>query len=238
MVRLALLVALAGVGLSLAGCNTSYNYFQEEADASERKGDTTAFGAFLSMTGMVPQPKATIDHRPRAPLAVPSSSELPPPEDTSPAEAALDFPVDADERERERQRQLDELGAEAAYELSGGNDNSNMRVSAADVVAGRRAGGGLTRPENDIMQSTRPQHFRLNREQMRQTFRTQDRATALITEEGTPAPRRYLIQPPADYRTPAETAALPEPGDIENSEWAKKRLYKVEDRKPPRMLKD
>lgn len=53
-----------------------------------------------------------------------------------------------------------------------------------------------------------------------------------MTTEGTPIPRTALIQPPEAYRTPAETAALPDKKDIENSEWVKKQLYRDTDNRP------
>ncbi|WP_108658605.1 hypothetical protein [Acuticoccus kandeliae] len=234
MVRLALLVTV--LGLSLAGCNTSYNYFEEEADNSTQ-GDSTAFGAILSMTGMVEEKKTPIVYKPRAPLAVPNSRDLPSPEDTSSAEAAVNFPVDQDEKARQRQAELDALGATAAYEQNGVGEIGVARVGPDEVAAARRAGGGLAHQKDYLLEDTRAQDFRLSREEMKQTFRTTSTDRAILTEEGKAAPRAYLIQPPADYRTPADTAALPEPGDIENSEWAEKRLYGVKDRRPPRAQK-
>ncbi|MCF3931886.1 hypothetical protein L1787_00485 [Acuticoccus sp. M5D2P5] len=235
MVRLALVLTV--LALTLGGCNTAYNYFEEESDASEQGGDSTAFGAILSMTGMVEEKKRPIQYKPRAPLAIPGSTDLPTPEETSAAEAAVNFPVDQDERIRQRQAELDARGAEAAYERNAVGEIGVARVGPDGVAAARRAGGGLDHKKDYLLEDSRPQDFRLTREQMRQTFTGRSQERALLTEDGKPAPRAYLIQPPADYRTPADSAALPDKGDIENSEWAEKRLYGVNDRRPPRAQK-
>lgn len=222
------------LALAVAGCNTSYNYFEEEADASEGSDDTTAFGSILSMTGMVAKPKPAIQYRQRAPLAMPSTTELPTPEDGKTAQQAVNFPVDADDAERKRQQELAAVGAASAYERNGRTETGNVRVNPGDQQvkdnSGRRYDTGL--------RQTGSQHFRLTREQMRQSFKGRAKEGSLLTEEGQAAPRAYLIQPPEDYRTPADTAAVPDPGDIENSEWAKRRLYKPNDRRPPRMIKE
>lgn len=235
MVRLALAAVLA---LGLAGCNTSYNYFKEETASGDQ--DTTAFGSILTLTGMVPEKRERIEYRPRAPLAIPGSTELPDPDSASAAETAANFPVDQDDQERERRARLQDLSGEYAYEQSA-VDTRNARSDIRTVQGMRREGGGLAAQRGSgvaVVDDARGVgHARITREEMRVTIRRRGNQQ-LITEDGRPAERRSLIQPPDRYRTPAETAALPDPDDIENSEWVKDRLYKVNDRRPPRLLKN
>ena len=49
MVRTALIAAALAVGLS--GCNTAYNYFEEEPEQKGQVQNSTAFGALLTMGG-------------------------------------------------------------------------------------------------------------------------------------------------------------------------------------------
>jgi hypothetical protein len=233
MARLAILAVT--LGLALAGCNTSYNYFEEETTAAEGQ-DTTAFGTLLTMTGMVPKPKERIDYGPRAPVAIPGSTDLPPPGSNASAEGDVDFPVNPEERERQRRAKAAELSGEYAYELDGLDETRNARTDPGRIQALRREGGGRSE-RRSLIKDTGNQHYRVSREEMRITIRG-NRDNVLLTEDGEPVPRKMLVQPPDHYRTPAEGAPLPEPGDIENSEWAKKRIYKVQDRRPARMLKD
>jgi hypothetical protein len=135
------------------------------------------------------------------------------------------------------------MAGEYAYERDGVDETRNARSSIHSVQGMRREGGGLSRSERSsgvaIIDDARGVgHARVNREQMRITVRRSGGDGTLLTEDGKPAPRRNLALPPDAYRTPAETAALPDPGDIENSEWVNKRLYKVNDRRPPRLIKE
>jgi hypothetical protein len=235
MVRSVLLVAALAIGLG--GCNTAYNYFEDEPDPALEGRDSTVFGSLLTASGIAAQPKSAIEYNPRAPLAIPGSTELPSPTDASAAQAAVDFPVDHDETERQRRMAAYERGQEAAYETEYTRGTTG-RVSPDEVVAGRRAGGGLARlPEKVIPDNEKQTNFHLSREEMRQKIPTGEQIGIVLDEGGTAAPRRYLIQPPEAYRTPVASAPLPEEGDIENSEWIKKRLYdKSLERRPERAI--
>ena len=238
MIRFVLVPFLA---IGLASCNTSYSYFEEETAESEEQ-DTTAFGALLTMSGMVPEPKSRIEHTPRAPLAIPGSTELPEPNASRTAEDAVNFPVDQDEKERARRKQLKDLSGESAYERDIGSDSGSRRTDAARVRAMRREGGGLRRDNRGagvgrIDNASGNGSARLSREELKVTISGRSEERRILTEDGKAAPRRNLAQPPARYRTPSDTAALPETGDIKNSEWAKSRLYDVQDRRPARARK-
>jgi hypothetical protein len=232
MVRLALIAAVA---LGLGACNTSYSYFKEERPATQ--GETTMFGTLMTMTGIVPEQRERVESRPRPPLAIPGTTDLPDPDAATSAEASVNFPVDDDERRRqdlERLRSLGDSGPTGAERL---RDNTmDTRSSPEEVQALRLPGGGLSRRGGDLASITDRERRRLTREELK-VQHTSPRANrrALLTEDGAPAPRNSLLLPPDSYRTPADTAELPERGDIENSEWVKKRVYSVDDRRPARL---
>lgn len=233
MVRSVLVVAVLALGLG--GCNTAYNYFEDEPDPAMEGRDMTVFGSLLTMSGVAATPKSSIDYNPRAPLAIPGSTELPQPNTLNAARDAVNFPVDHDETERQRRLAAVERGQAAAYEQEVTRGTTG-RVSPDEVVAGRRAGGGLSRGNEIIPMNEKSTNFLLSREQMREKISVGDEVGMVLEEGGTAAPRRYLIQPPETYRTPVASAPLPDERDIENSEWIRKRLYDKDlERRPERM---
>ncbi|RAH99504.1 hypothetical protein DLJ53_23620 [Acuticoccus sediminis] len=217
MVRSVLIAASLAVGLS--GCNTAYNYFEEEPDPTAKVEETTAFGALLSMGGLTQQSKSNVSaYAPRAPLAMPASSDLPSPKDTSSAEQAVNFPEDHDARIlRERSETL-----AAAAEADEAAARRGDRFLPSEVPEGtgekRKTFGSENAHKNYI-------GGRLTRQELKVTIDAPKKDRGMLTEDGAPAPRVSLVQPPTDLRTPADTAALPEKKDIDNSEWLKDRLY-------------
>jgi len=230
------MIAVLAASLALAGCNTSYNYFidDEPEDKVEEPGGFNLFKSVMAHSGVAPRPKQRLAYKPRAPLAMPSSTELPAPRqrtERSQAEQAVNFPVDHADAERERTRELRRVlsgGDTAALANPAGSARSTRALARlpAEALAKppRRDNSGIFRDENPVRSP----------EEMKQRIRIRRPDAAVLTEDGAAAPRRYLIQPPAEYRTPAATAALPEEGDIENSEWFNKRRY----RNAPSMGKD
>lgn len=227
-------IVTVAAAMMLAGCNTSYNYFKEDvAEDSDR--DTSLFGTALSMAGVIPEQQKAIEYKPRAPIAVPSTNELPTPGSSNTVRAAVNFPEDQDSAEARRRA---ELRSTLAYEgrIDEVGNNSNINLTADQMAAGRRAGGGITqeawKPNQDAFGNT---SANLTKEQLKTVVRAPRKGGEILEDDGSPAPRKYLIQPPSEYRTPAETAALPERKEIKNSDWARSRLYDVEDKTPRRL---
>lgn len=217
MVRSILAVAALGAALALSGCNTAYNYFEDEPDPNAAPTPTTAFGALIG--DRLTKQSGPIDPGPRAPLAIPGSTDLPPPGSGSAARAAMNFPEDHDARRRREGRErreaaerLDDIAAERGRFLPGDVPDAN---------------GVETRTPDSMKDLTTGPEVRLNRQEMQVTIRGRGE-NVVLTDDGKAAPRQALIVPPTDYRTPAETAALPDAGDVENSEWIKKQLYRKE----------
>lgn len=217
------------LALGLAACNTSASYFQDEDDGGD--GDTNAFGSLLTMSGMLAAPKQPIEYGARAPLAMPGTMDLPQPTDRSEAEAAVNFPVDQEQQTDAAIARLREGGAALDRRLD--RDNGNARALPGEIQATAPAAPARTSDVRDLHNNV-SERDRLTRSQMTVVVKDPNRTT-LLNEDGTAAPRTTLVVPPSDYRTPVATAALPEPGDIENSDWIRKQLYQRDDRLPARM---
>lgn len=237
--RILTVVACAAL---LAGCNTSYNYF-EDARSEDESNPTTAFGMILETTGIVARQREPIEYEPRAPLAMPPKRDLPTPEERVAAREGVDWPVDPEEREAARRRAVLAAGEEQAAYDNSLRDSDVARASPETVQAGRLEGGGL-RTGNGEEEPRRVGVFdeifemgrKLSPTELSKTFRGADEETALLTEDGKARPRRYLVEPPDDYRTPSPDAPLPEAGDVEHSEWGEDQLYKrIGQNKPARM---
>lgn len=228
-------MCVALVALSLTGCNTSYNYFQDEVETSEQR-DTSLFGTMLTVTGVIPPQRQGLDPSPRAPIAIPKSTDLPEPGSGTAAEAAVNFPEDHDAAEARKRAAIRSTLAGPNYVDDGVRKSPNTRLSLETMQDGRRAGGGLRNRGAEINANpfgSKTSH--VSRRELQTVVRSEGRGREVLMDDGTPAPRQYLIQPPTAYRTPADTAPLPEKKDIKNSDWVKDRLYDVKDRTPRRL---
>ncbi|MEM0906285.1 MAG: hypothetical protein AAGJ94_02900 [Pseudomonadota bacterium] len=228
------ILALMVMSLALGGCNTAYNYFEDDDEgAPTPAGGFNLANALMKQTGVVPKDKRALTYKPRAPLAMPASTDLPNPEDrngSNAAEVAVNFPVDHADQEKDRKERLSAAlangqtlppaGSNTAVDADGNPTSvQGLGLSPADPIEppSRRERMKPGEWEKSPIRSVKEMKRKLN-------FQTPDRE--LLTAQGKPAQRRYLIQPPTEYRTPAESAALPEKGDIEKSEWLRKQLYR------------
>ncbi len=221
------ILAVMVLGLALAGCNTSYNYFEDDTEGAPDPGPFNLAQTLMQHAGVVEKEKARVAYKPRAPLAMPPSSDLPTPQsrkEKNEAEVAVNFPTDHEDQEAERKAKLETA-------LAGNDDPSALRDDDNAVTNQKYArlpAEALAQPpeRTDNSEVFRDKNEIDTMKQMRANLTFRRPGQAVLTEEGGAAPRKYLIQPPDEYRTPAETAALPDEGDIENSEWIKKQLYR------------
>jgi hypothetical protein len=174
----------------LAGCSPTATYGTGEAPEMALFREVT--GGFLSN-----EKKEPIEYQPRAPLVMPpaaSGQQLPAPSETADA-ASPDWPVDPDER-------VAALRANDEDPRAGGSQAEYRRL--------RPLAGVLPEaPRNERTSSGSPYDIVHNRQQ-RQQFRQ-----ALADSKGYGrTERRYLTDPPTQYREPAATA----PAEFENIE--------------------
>ncbi|MDQ0316166.1 hypothetical protein [Amorphus orientalis] len=222
--RIAALAVAAG---TLAACNTSHNYFYEEKppQADQSVG---LLGAMLESTGVVQREQTPIEYTARSPIAVPPTTELPEPQpEGGAALASADWPNDPDANK-----------AKAIAANGGVYDDplDGARLSPEQIQAGRVAGGMPGQKLEDPKYLKRDSgDRRLTPAEMKQGFESPDGKGSgrVLTADGSAQPRQYLIQPPDEYRQPADTAPLPDQGDIEDSDWFKNQLYgRKENRNP------
>lgn len=212
------LLTLTLIAAGTAGCNTSSSYFYEEKQPSQER-DVGLFGGILESTGMVNRPASEIEYKQRSPIALPPTNELPQPEpEGGNAIAALDWPKDPDK------------AAASAPVPSASSTLNGERLTPEEIQAGRVAGGlptssGSLSYDERFLRDTG--NVALSPTEMKAGFDSPDRKSAgrVLTAEGTAKPRQYLIQPPDEYRQPAETAELPQNKKIKNSKWARDQLY-------------
>lgn len=215
------ILAAAVLSLALAGCNTSYNYFEDDSEGAPDPGPFNLAHTMMKQTGIVPQDQRKLAYKPRAPLAMPATTDLPPPEavnEKNAAEAAVNFPTEQEDQDDARQKEL----ASLLGTKEDPNGSPGTRKTSAILPAEAFAEPNAREQGPDLMGD--PMEYLKAVRNKKVSFRQP--GSEVLTGEGVAAPRKYLIQPPDEYRTPASTAALPEKGDIENSEWLKKQLYR------------
>lgn len=223
------ILAVVVISFALSGCNTAYNYFEDDvADAPQAQpGGFNLFHTMMKHTGVAPKDQKRLAYKPRAPLAMPSSTELPAPMHgkASEAETAVNFPQDHEDSEADRKARLATLlgSNEDPNALRDDQNSPISRQTVARLPPEALAGNRKPVDNSEVFRDKNPVR---SMKEMRKKLNFRKPAQAVLTETGEATPRKYLIQPPEEYRTPAETAALPEQGDIENSDWIKKQLYR------------
>jgi hypothetical protein len=185
------LVALAASGLG--GCISTTTYGTGEAPESTLLREAT--GDLLGLVGRDEKPK--IDYEPRAPLVIPPAAQLPEPAPPPAQLAAGAWPTDAPTADT------------VAYASEGdGTDRSALstdyvrRMQPLGQVMGRN---GRNRGERVRMSEIgAAQSFASDETRGEQYERFE---TALADADGLGrTERRFLTDPPSQYRQPAETA--------------------------------
>lgn len=197
--------ALLGLGAALAGCAGNGGDYFDDGSAEQQKDRPLLMGVLTGSVFDPPTPK--IEYAARSPLVVPPSSDLPEPEAKGAVvQKAGQWPKDPDVARKEAAAK--NTGPTPAEVL---NDqmHSGERLSPQQVQEGRVAGGGLTSNSYRMSESNHPDRVadRLTPEQLNQKIATP--STSRQAEIGANATRRYLIEPPVEYRQPATTAAMP-----------------------------
>lgn len=204
--RSARLVAAAPLlvsGLVLAGCMSSPTYGTGTPADEQLLSDVTGI---LSITPSNKQ-KEPIAYKPRPDLVKPAPGEtaaLPPPQENIVTASSEAWPESPEQR---RKRLRDEATAN--------QDNPGYESSIVSDVA--------TSGSRGITSGAR---FR-----ERGNFEVEDPSRAreafnkrlAETKQGNPTSRKYLSEPPLDYRVPSETAPT---GDVGEDEWKKDRRQK------------
>ncbi|MEM1038805.1 MAG: hypothetical protein AAGI12_04985 [Pseudomonadota bacterium] len=202
----ALVLMVASSALVLAGCSGS----------TYGTGQTQQEMLFSDINGMVPlgnsKKKERIVYTSRPKLVPPpTTASLQPPSETTQAADAF-FPVNPEEARAARLSALDEAEAQGRTGQSIGIRSQQGRYTPPPVSpAFREKDTPAIYTSYDSAKEAEDSKKRLAR--MRQIQGTGGLGTA---------PRRYLTQPPVEYRTPAETAEVGNVGKREKSDAKKK----------------
>ncbi|MFM9857540.1 hypothetical protein RUR49_03535 [Pseudoxanthobacter sp. M-2] len=197
-------LAILALGGLAAGCvGGPQDYYDDGTSAQTQEGQPLMH-RLLTGAGIVDPPSNSIQYAPRSPIVVPPSTDLRPPESSPGATAGTEWPTNPEEvaaaSRAAGQKDPGEVLREAMH--------SGDRLTSAEVQAGRIPGGGLAGAQAYNTDSTK----RTGGERLTQT----ELQTLKVNSPSSGGPdigqaptRKYLIEPPEEYRTPAATAAMP-----------------------------
>lgn len=175
-----------GAALALAGCQSGMTYGTGKAPGLQTVEDLVGIAALSN------ESKEPIDYKPRPKIVEPPTvAALPPPVDgtTTGTTLASNWPIDPDE-------QAAKLRADAAAREAAGLPTPKFKLPAREITEPIRDRD----PEKEAM-STPEQ-----REEARKLF-ADARGAVAVDENGNPV-RRYLSDPPSEYRAPDPTAPI------------------------------
>ncbi|RUV55151.1 MAG: hypothetical protein EOS23_23500 [Mesorhizobium sp.] len=202
--RVALLAPLVASGLALSGCMGSPTYGTDKTASAQLAGDLTS--AFTVM----PKNKEKIDYKPRPELVkpAPGQKELPPPQDSI-ATASADWPESPEQR---RAR----LRAEATLH----QDDPDYQAQIVDDV---QTDPSAVKTAMAQSASSHPPAWTPADSDKGRAAEVKRRLAE--AKQGDPNTRRYLSEPPVQYRAAAATAPV---DDLGEDEYKKERRLKKE----------
>ena len=171
---------LAGVSLAVAGCQSGMTYGTGTTPAIQTVQDIVGIAALSN------EPKEPIDYQPRPSVVTPPVvGQLPPPIDKSQTQMAANWPNDPDVLRAQ-------VRADAAAREASGEATPFFRTPAA--------------PEVKPMVPTDRPWTKEETAQVQKAF-ADARAIQAVDENGNPV-RRYLSDPPVEYRMPDPNAPV------------------------------
>jgi len=198
------LAALAAAGIVLSGCMAGPTYGTAKGSNQQLLEDITGV---LSVT---PERGEQIEYRPRPELVRPASLDgLPEPRQNATA-SNPQWPEAPEQR-------LARLRAEA----TANRDDTTFEPDIA-VIPARNAPQAVLR--------TRGEDQRFDGRNIAEVDqRAEFNRRMAMSQQGSPTSRRYLSEPPLDYRRPSETAPA---DDLGEDEWRKERAARRAARQP------
>lgn len=196
--------AILALGGLAAGCVGGPESYYDDGSAAQAQESQPLMHRLLTGAGIVDPPSNSIQYAPRSPIVVPPSTDLRPPSESPSAVAGSEWPTNPEEIEAAARA----AGAKDPGEVLREAMHSGDRLTSDEIQAGRIPGGGLAGTQTATTDSTR----RTGGERLTQT----ELQTLKVNSPSSGGPdigeaptRKYLIEPPAEYRTPAATAAMP-----------------------------
>ncbi len=217
----------------VSGCVSSPTYGTGKAADQQLLEDVTGI---LDLGG---PDRERIDYKPRPEIVKPTDATvLPPPVDTN-VTASPDWPMSPEQRvaslRAEATENRDKIGYRPkVYDSSAGTDINSaaiyddrmVTVAKPDQLEGDGPGykPGKVRIQSAAAQEGTPLQKNVDNNNAREEFNKR----LAMRRQGSPEYRRYLSEPPVDYRVPASTAPQ---NDVGEDEWRKEKRLKVESRK-------
>jgi len=204
-------VALAA--LLLSGCTATGPDYFDDGSSAQLEQEPLMY-SLMSGTLLDP-PRPKIEYKQHPPLVVPpDTKDLPPVEQPKAVAAAdADWPDDPDVARADAEAAKDANRLTSAQSAQTRVRGTGETITPDDVQAARIAGGGLPDAPTE-KQSERADLLSLEELANLKVGATNDKYAADISEAPT---RKYLIEPPPEYRVPAATAALPEVSSTDNT---------------------
>ncbi|HEV7414633.1 MAG TPA: hypothetical protein VGN98_00635 [Tianweitania sediminis] len=206
--RIACLAPVLLASALASGCLSSPTYGTDKTANEQLYEDLTGM---FAVGGSRDEP---IDYKPRPELVRPApgaTPALPPPQQSVASVEGGQWPESPEQRR-----------ARIRAEATANQDNPNYRPEVVpDVALSQRARQPLAfGRENEIPQNGTESNARVQREEFNRRLADQ--------RQGNPTTRKYLSEPPLDYRAPAPTAPV---GDVGEDEAVKERRAKAAARK-------
>jgi hypothetical protein len=192
--------ALLAAGL-LSGCMGSPTYGTGTPAGEQLLQDVTG------ILSLAPDDEEPINYKPRPDLVTPAETGVLPPPQESVATASNPSWPESPEQRRARLR----------AEATATRDNPNFEPLVENDIAPSASPSYVTRsPDRGVAPvSTAQQRTEFNRR-------------LAMSNQGSPTQRRFLSEPPIEYRQPAPTAPV---DDVGEDEWKKQKRLKAEARK-------
>ncbi|WP_244480702.1 hypothetical protein [Mesorhizobium sp. Root157] len=201
--RLAWLAPLAVSGLALSGCMSSPTYGTDKTAMEQLTEDVS--GAI----SLKPPPREKIDYTPRPTLVKPAAGQkgtLPPPQDNIVQTASAQWPESPEQRR-----------ARIRATATANQDNPLFEPEVINDVSVQKPSNGPREGDDDFNPARAAYTNKSAREEVKRRL--------IETKQGNPTQRKFLSEPPLDYRVAASTAPQ---NDIGEDEYKKERRLKRE----------
>ncbi|PAQ05320.1 hypothetical protein [Mesorhizobium temperatum] len=202
--RVALLAPLVVSGLALTGCMGSPTYGTDKTASAQLAGDLT------SAFSVMPKNKEKIDYKPRPELVkpAPGQKELPPPQDSI-ATASADWPESPEQRRARLRAEATLHQDDPSYQAQIVDD---VQTDPSAIKAAMAQSASSHPPAWTPADSDKGRAAEVKRR-------------LAEGKQGDPNTRRYLSEPPVQYRAAATTAPV---DDLGEDEYKKARRLKKE----------
>jgi hypothetical protein len=200
--RLALVAPLVASGLLVSGCMSSPTYGTAKTANEQLVDDVNG------ILSLAPKNRNQIDYKPRPELVKPASTAvLPAPQENIASASGAAWPESPEQKRARVRADATANRDNPGFEPLIVDDLSPAREKRQPGVSQRLIDDGAVIQQN------------LERKQQREEF---NRRLA-ENNQGSPTTRKYLSEPPLEYRKPAETAAA---NDVGEDELKKQRRIK------------